>query len=151
MIEIFMKVALSLAEEAANNGEIPVGAVIVKDGNIIARGANMCERKKNSTLHAEIVAINEASSAIGSSRLNGCEMYVTLEPCAMCAGAIIHSGIGKVYIAVKDNVYGSMGSVCSLQYYFPEKPEIFYGLCEEESRDLLRKFFSLLRKRGKNE
>ena len=146
MDEIFMKEALSLAEKAYNQGEIPVGAVIVRNGEIIGRGYNKCEFFKDPLLHAEIVAIKEAASVIGDWRLSDCEMYVTLEPCAMCSGAIINSRIKTVYIAAKDSVYGSMGSVCSLQYYFPEKPRVLYGLYENESKKLLSDFFKKVRK-----
>ncbi|MBQ7009797.1 MAG: nucleoside deaminase [Ruminococcus sp.] len=146
MDEIFMKEALSLAEKAYAEGEIPVGAVVVRNGRIIGRGYNKCEAMKNPLLHAEIVAIEEAVAAVGDWRLSDCEMYVTLEPCAMCSGAIINSRIKTVYIAAKDPVYGSMGSVCSLQYYFPEKPKVCYGLYESESKELLKKFFKDIRK-----
>ena len=146
MDEIFMKEALSLAEKAYAEGEIPVGAVIVRNGQIVGRGYNKCESMKNPLLHAEIVAIDEAASVVGDWRLSDCEMYVTLEPCAMCSGAIINSRIKTVYIAAKDSVYGSMGSVCSLQYYFPEKPKVYYGLYETQSKDLLKKFFKDIRK-----
>lgn len=148
MDEKFMKTALDLAEKASSEGEIPVGAVIVKNGQIIGSGHNKCESEKNPLLHAEIIAINEAVSAVGDWRLTDCEMYVTLEPCAMCSGAIVNSRIGTVYIAAKDKVYGSMGSVCSLQYYFPEKPKVFYGLLETESKKLLSDFFKSIREKG---
>ncbi|MBE6892101.1 MAG: nucleoside deaminase [Ruminococcaceae bacterium] len=146
MDEIFMKEALFLAEKAFSLGEVPVGAVIVRNGTVIGRGFNQCEAMKNPLLHAEIVAIEEAVSVVGDWRLTDCEMYVTLEPCAMCSGAIINSRIKTVYIAAKDSIYGSMGSVCSLQYYFPEKPKTIYGLCEEESKKVLSDFFKILRK-----
>lgn len=148
MDEKFMKTALDLAEKASSEGEIPVGAVIVKNGQIIGSGHNKCESEKNPLLHAEIIAINEAVSAVGDWRLTDCEMYVTLEPCAMCSGAIVNSRVGTVYIAAKDKVYGSMGSVCSLQYYFPEKPKVFYGLLETESKKLLSDFFKSIREKG---
>lgn len=141
-----MKEALSLAEKAYAEGEIPVGAVIVRNGQIVGRGYNKCESMKNPLLHAEIVAIDEAASVVGDWRLSDCEMYVTLEPCAMCSGAIINSRIKTVYIAAKDSVYGSMGSVCSLQYYFPEKPKVYYGSYEMQSKELLKKFFKDIRK-----
>ncbi len=141
-----MKEALSLAKKAYNQGEIPVGAVIVRNGEIIGRGYNRCEELKDPLLHAEIVAIKEAVSVVGDWRLSNCEMYVTLEPCAMCSGAIINSRIKTVYIAAKDSVYGSMGSVCSLQYYFPEKPDVIYGAYESESKKLLSDFFKNIRK-----
>ena len=147
MDEMFMREALELAKKAASEGEIPVGAVIVKDGQVIGKGYNKCEAMKNPLLHAEMVAINEAVSTVGDWRLSDCDMYVTLEPCAMCSGAIINSRIRSVYISAKDKVYGSMGSVCSLQYYFPEKPKVFYGLLEDESKELLTDFFKSIRKK----
>lgn len=148
MDEKYMFEALELAKKAASEGEVPVGAVVVRNGAVIGRGYNRCEKEKNPLLHAEIVAINEAVSIIGDWRLSDCEMYVTLEPCAMCSGAIVNSRISSVYIAAKDKIYGSMGSVCSLQYYFPEKPEVFYGLLEAESQKLLSDFFRSVRKKG---
>lgn len=148
MDEKFMRKALELAKKAASEGEIPVGAVVVKDCVVIGSGHNKCESEKNPLLHAEIVAINEAVSAVCDWRLSDCEMYVTLEPCAMCAGAIVNSRIGTVYVAAKDKVYGSMGSVCSLQYYFPEKPKVVFGLLEEESKQLLSNFFRSVREKG---
>ncbi len=148
MDEKFMRTALELAEKAASEGEIPVGAVIVRNGEIVGFGYNKCESMKNPLLHAEIVAINEAVSVVGDWRLSDCEMYVTLEPCAMCAGAIVNSRIKTVYIAAKDKVYGSMGSVCSLQYYFPEKPKVAYGLLEAESQAVLSDFFKSIRNKG---
>ena len=143
-----MKEALSLAQIAYNKGEVPVGAIIVRNGIIIGRGYNKCESLKNPLLHAEIIAIEEAISIVGDWRLSDCEMYVTLEPCAMCSGAIINSRIKTVCIAAKDSVYGSMGSVCSLQYYFPEKPQVIYGIYEAESKKLLSDFFKNIRKGG---
>lgn len=148
MEEKFMREALCLAEKASHEGEIPVGAVIVKNGKIIGRGYNKCEAFKNPLSHAEIVAINEAVSAVGDWRLNNCQLYVTMEPCAMCAGAIVNSRISEVYIAAKDKTYGSMGSVCSLQYYFPEKPKVTFGLLKEESEKILAVFFKSLREKG---
>ena len=145
-----MNEAIIQAKEGFSRGEVPVGAVIVKDGVIIGKGSNRCEEANDPTLHAEIVAIKEAVSAVGDQRLDGCDMYVTLEPCAMCSGAIINSRISRVYIAAKDSVYGAMGSVCSLQYYFPEKPAVEYGLYEEESKTLLKEFFGSLRKKEVN-
>ncbi len=148
MDEKFMLEAFDLAKKAFSLGEIPVGAVIVKNGNVIGRGYNKCESEKDPLLHAEIVAIKEAVSVVGDWRLTGCEMYVTLEPCAMCSGAIINSRISTVYVSAKDKIYGSMGSVCSLQYYFPEKPRVVFGLFEEKSKQLLSDFFKSVREKG---
>jgi len=106
MEEKFMKEALKQAKKAASIGETPIGAVIVRDGEIIARGYNKRETKKNALLHAEIIAINKACKKLGGWRLPRCEMYVTLEPCPMCAGAIINSRIEKVYFGAYDKKFG---------------------------------------------
>jgi len=144
--EIFMKAALKEAEKAAAEGEVPIGCVIVKDGKIIARGRNAREKKKNALLHAEIIAIDKACRRLSGWRLPGCQMYVTLEPCPMCGGAIINSRIEKVFVAAKDPKAGAMGSVLALQDYpFNHKPEITFGLMEEESKTLLQSFFQKLR------
>lgn len=146
--EKYMEEALKLAGEAEKAGEVPVGAVIVKDGVIIGKGFNKKESLNNPMSHAELEAISMACRAVGSWRLTDCDMYVTLEPCAMCAGAIINSRIKKVYIGAPDKVYGSMGSVCSLQYYFPEKPEVESGIMEKECREVLQRFFKTARQKG---
>lgn len=144
--EFFMKAALREAEKAASEGEVPIGCVIVKDDTIIARGRNAREKKKNALLHAETVAIDKACKKLGGWRLWQCEMYVTLEPCPMCCGAIINSRIRKVTIAAKDPKAGAMGSVVDLTSFpFNHKPEISFGLMEEESRSLLKSFFLRLR------
>lgn len=144
--EYFMQAALKEAEKAASEGEVPIGCVIVKDDKIIARGRNARERKKNALLHAETVAIDKACKKLGGWRLWQCEMYVTLEPCPMCCGAIINSRIKKVSIAAKDPKAGAMGSVVDLtQCPFNHKPEVSFGLMEEESRLLLKSFFQDLR------
>ena len=114
MEEKFMKEALKEAKKAYNKLEVPVGAVIVKDGKIIARGYNQKETKTDTTKHAEIIAIQKASQKLKSWRLLDCEMYVTLEPCSMCAGAIINSRIKKVYYGTSDNKTGAVGSVLNL-------------------------------------
>ena len=144
----YMEEALSLAREAADADEVPVGALILHRGEVIAAARNTREGSKCATHHAEILAIEEACRVLGGWRLHGCTLYVTLEPCAMCSGAIVNSRISSVYIAAKDKIYGSMGSICSLQYYFPEKPEVFYGLLEAESQKLLSVFFRSVRKKG---
>lgn len=110
----FMKVAIQEATKGMKEGEIPVGAVIVKDGVIISKTHNLKETLNDVTAHAEILAIREAAKAIGDWRLNGCEMYVTLEPCSMCAGAIIQSRISKVYIGAFNNEMGACGSIINL-------------------------------------
>ena len=147
MQEKFMKEALKEAEKAYKKLEVPVGAVIVKDGKIIARGHNQKETKTDTTKHAEIIAIQKASKKLKAWRLLDCEMYVTLEPCAMCAGAIINSRIKKVYIGTKDNKTGAVGSVLNLfeDFTFNHKVESEIGLMQEECEKLLKQFFKELR------
>ena len=145
--EIFMKEALKEAKKAYKKLEIPVGAIIVKDGEIIARAHNIKEEKKDTTKHAEIIAIQKASKKLESWRLNGCEMYVSLEPCAMCAGAIIQARIKKVYISTMDEKTGACGSVLNLlkDYKFNHSVEVESGILKEESEIILKKFFKELR------
>ncbi|MBR5295227.1 MAG: nucleoside deaminase [Clostridia bacterium] len=144
--EKFMLAALKEAEKASLEGEVPIGCVIVKDGKIISRGRNKREGKKNALMHAEIVAIDKACKKLGGWRLWQCEMYVTLEPCPMCCGAIINSRIKKVNIAARDPKAGAMGSVINLlDYPFNHKPELNFGIMEAESATLLKKFFKNLR------
>ncbi len=145
--ETFMRAALKEAQKAGLEGEVPIGCVIVKDGKIIARGRNARERKKNALHHAEIVAIDKACKRLGGWRLWQCELYVTLEPCPMCAGAIIHSRIKKVHVAAKDPKGGALGGVVDLmEYPFNHKPEITFGLYEDAAKSLLKQFFASLRK-----
>ena len=112
--EKFMKEAIKEAKKAYGKLEVPIGAVIVKNGKIIARGHNQKEEKADTTMHAEIIAIKKASKKIGAWRLNGCEMYVTLEPCPMCAGAIINARLDKIYIGTMDEKNGACGSVTNV-------------------------------------
>lgn len=152
-IEI-MKTALSLADEAAKDDEVPVGAVIVKDGEIVSVGRNRREKGKNALCHAEIEAINSACEKLGGWRLWQCEMFVTLEPCPMCSGAIINSRIKKVTFGAYDKKAGCCGSVVNIfDLPFNHKPEIVGGFMEEECAERLSEFFKKLReKRGnKNE
>lgn len=144
----YMRSALREAQKAYKKLEIPVGAIIVKDGKIIARGYNSKEEKKDTTNHAEIIAIKKASKKLQNWRLNGCEMYVTLEPCAMCAGAIINSRIDKIYIGAMDQKTGACGSVLNLleDYKFNHKVEIKYGIMQQECEQILKTFFKELRK-----
>jgi tRNA(adenine34) deaminase len=142
----FMIEAISLAKEAGEMGEVPVGAVIVKNGKIIARGKNEREAKQNALSHAEIEAINNACKNTGSWRLEDCEMYVTLEPCPMCAGAIINSRIKTLIFGAYDSKMGSIDSVinlCDLPYN--HKVEVYGGIMEDECLDLLKNFFKTLR------
>lgn len=139
--------ALTLAFEAAQKGEVPVGAVIVKDGEIIAEGRNRREEKQNALSHAETEAISEACKKLKSWRLDGCEMYVTLEPCPMCTGAIINSRIKTVIFGAYDSKAGSMDSVINLcDFPYNHKPEIYGGICEDECVAVMQKFFKDLRK-----
>ena len=147
MQEEFMQVALKEAKKAYKKLEIPVGAVIVKNGEIIAKAHNIKEEKKDTTNHAEIIAIQKASKKLESWRLNDCELYVTLEPCPMCAGAIIQSRIKKVYIGTLDEKTGACGSVLNLfkDYKFNHNVEVEYGILKNECEEILKKFFKELR------
>lgn len=143
----FMEEALQLAKKAYDSGEVPVGAVIVKDGEIIARGKNEREKKQNALSHAEIEAINEACKKLKSWRLDDCEMYVTLEPCPMCAGAIINSRIKTLVFGAYDLKMGSIDSVVNLcDYPYNHKVEVYGGICEDKCLKLLKDFFGDLRK-----
>ena len=146
--EKYMKEALKEAKKAYSKLEIPVGAVIVKDGKIIARGHNIKEEKKDTTKHAEIIAIQKASKKLNNWRLNDCEMYVTLEPCSMCAGAIIQSRIKKVYIGAMDEKTGACGSVLNLlkDYKFNHIVEEETGILKDDCEKVLKDFFINLRK-----
>ena len=150
MDEKYMREAIALAIEAAKEDEVPVGCVIVNHGEIIGRGRNRREKTQNSLTHAEIEAIDEACRKIGSWRLWEAELYVTLEPCPMCAGAIINSRIPKVYFGAYDPKGGAVGSVVNLfEHPFNHKPEAFGGMLEKECAELLSSFFKGLRERGK--
>lgn len=143
----FMKEALKEAKKAYNKLEVPVGAVIVKDGKVIARAYNKKEEKCDTTNHAEILAIKKASKKLNSWRLLNCDMYVTLEPCSMCAGALIQSRIRKVYIGALDPKTGACGSVLNLlnDYEFNHKVEVENGVLKEECETILKQFFKELR------
>lgn len=142
----FMSRALLLAKKAYEAGEVPVGAVIVKDGEIIAEGYNMREQKQNALSHAEIECINKACDVLKSWRLETCELYVTLEPCPMCTGAIINSRIKTVVFGAYDLKAGSMDSVINLcDYPYNHKPEIYGGIMEDECKEILENFFQNLR------
>ena len=142
----FMQEALRLAKEAAKDGEVPVGCVMVRRGQIVGRGRNRRETAKTALGHAEIEAIADACKNLGGWRLWECSMYVTLEPCPMCAGAIINARIPKVYVGAKDSKYGACGSVCDLfSMEFNHHPVAEFGLMEAESQALLTEFFQNLR------
>lgn len=153
MEEKFMKEALKQAKLAYNKLEVPVGAVIVKNGQIIAKAYNMKETKNDTTKHAEILAIQKASKKLNSWRLTDCQMYVTLEPCTMCAGALIQSRISKVYIGTMDAKTGACGSVLNVleDYKFNHKVEVETGIMKEECEKILQDFFKELRKIKKEE
>ena len=143
----FMRQALIEARAAAEAGELPVGCVIAKDGAVIARGRNACEASGDATAHAELLAIREASRRLGDWRLNDCTLYSTLEPCPMCAGAIVQARVGRVVFAAPDRAQGCAGSL----YRIPEDPAFPHfcpcdgGVLRGESEALLKAFFSRLR------
>lgn len=151
MEEKFMKEALRQAKKAAAIGEVPIGAVIVRDGKIIARGYNKRETKKNALLHAEIIAINRACKKLGGWRLIGCDMYVTLEPCPMCSGAIINSRIENLYFGAYDEKSGCAESVINLfePSLFNHDVSVQGGIMEKECAVEIREFFKNLRKKKK--
>jgi tRNA(Arg) A34 adenosine deaminase TadA len=135
--------ALSLAREAAAAGEVPIGAVVVKDGIIIAEAHNSPRADHDPTAHAEILAIRRAAKALGDERLTGCELWVTLEPCAMCAGAIAHARIDRLYYAASDPKGGAVehGARVFDQPQCLHRPEVYAGIGEDEAAELLRGFF----------
>lgn len=147
MEEKFMKLALKEAKKAYDKGEVPVGAVIVKNGEVISRAHNLKEIKNDTTNHAELLAIKKASKKLNSWRLTDCEMYVTLEPCSMCAGALIQSRIKKVYIGAMDYKTGACGSVLNLlnDYKFNHKIEVQTEVMKEECENIIKSFFKELR------
>lgn len=146
----FMDKALKLAREAFNDGEVPIGAVIVQDGKVIANGRNRREIGKNALLHAEIEAIDNACRLLGGWRLPRCEMFVTLEPCPMCAGAIINARIEKVYFGAYDKKAGSVGSLVNLfDLPYNHKPSFEGGVEEKKCAEILSDFFAQLRLKKK--
>ena len=149
--EKFMKEALKEAKKALEKDEVPVGAVIVKDGKIISRAYNLKECKKDTTKHAEIEAIKKASKKLNAWRLENCQMYVTLEPCPMCAGALIQSRIKTIYIGTKDPKAGACGSKLNLlkDYKFNHEVEIKEGILQKDCEKILKEFFKDLRNRKK--
>ena len=136
-----MRQAIDLAKIAMTQDEVPVGAIIVRDDKVIARAYNTREKDKNALYHAEIKAIDEACKVLGGWRLVGCTMYVTLEPCPMCAGAIVNSRIEKVVYGAPDNKAGAFGTMINLTDYPLFKPEIVGGVLKEECAQLLSTFF----------
>ena len=147
MKEKFMLAALKEANKARLKDEVPVGCVIVKDNKIIARGHNLKEKNKNAILHAEIVTLQKVYKKLDAWRLEDCDMYVTLEPCSMCSGAIIQSRIRNLYFGAYDNKSGACGSVLNLfSYPFNHKVCVNGGMMEEECSKILKEFFKELRK-----
>lgn len=138
-----MTEALNLAQAAAAQGEVPVGAIVVKDGVIIGRGSNQPLEHHDPTAHAEILAIRAAAAYLGNERLTGCDLWVTLEPCAMCAGAIAHSRIARLYYGAEDPKGGAVAHGPRLfeQSTVHHRPEIYSGIAADESAELLRLFF----------
>lgn len=146
----FMREAINQAASAAEQGEIPVGAVVVKNNRIISFGKNRRETDKSAIAHAEIEAIEAACKELGGWRLEDCDLYVTLEPCPMCAGAIINSRIRRVYFGAFDKKAGACGSVINLfEGGFNHRPEVYSGIMENECSLLLKAFFNNLRKENK--
>lgn len=143
-----MKQALELAKEAKEKGEIPVGAILVKDGKLLAAASNECETSKDATAHAERLVISRACKALGSTRLIGCTLYTTMEPCPMCAGAILHARIDRVVFGTKDSREGAFGSLLNLNSYPLESaPTVEGGILSDECRALLSSFFEERRKK----
>ena len=142
----YMREALALARKAYDAGEVPVGCVIVREGEIVGRGRNRREEKQATASHAEMEAIAQANAALGTWRLDDCELYVTLEPCPMCAGAILQARIPRVVFGARDSKFGACGSVCDLfSMNFNHHPQMEGGVMEAEAAELLRLFFQELR------
>ena len=144
--EAYMAQALELARQAAGDGDVPVGCVIVKNGEVIGRGRNRREERGDATAHAELEAIRDACARTGSWRLHGCTMYVTLEPCPMCAGGIVNARIEAVYYGARDDKAGCCGSVLNLfEERFNHHPRLYRGPLEQECEAVLQEFFAQLR------
>ena len=149
MHEEYMRQALDLARQAAACGEVPVGCVIVKDGAVVGRGRNRREERQAAWSHAEMEAMAQANRALGTWRLDGCTLYVTLEPCPMCAGAILNARIPKVFYGARDSAFGACGGVTNLfMEQFPHRPALVGGILAEDCQAVLAEFFEKLR-RGK--
>ena len=143
----YMEQALALAREAAAHGEVPVGCVIVRHGEIIGRGRNRREEKQAVYSHAEMEAMAQANEALGSWRLEDCDLYVTLEPCPMCAGAIINARVRRVFYGARDRAMGACGGVLNLfMEDFPHHPQLVGGILAEDCQTVLSAFFKELRK-----
>ena len=147
--EVYMRQALLLAREAAAAGEVPVGCVIVRQGEIVGRGRNRREEKQAVSSHAEMEAMAQANAALGTWRLEDCTLYVTLEPCPMCAGAILNARIPRVFYGARDPAMGACGGVMNLfMEDFPSPPALVGGVLGEECREVLSSFFRSLREKG---
>ena len=145
--EDYMREALALAREAAAAGEVPVGCVIVRGGEIVGRGRNRREETQRTSSHAEMEAIRQANGRLGSWRLEGCTLYVTLEPCPMCAGAIVNARIPRVYYGARDEAMGACGGVVNLfMEQFPFRPALVGGILADDCRAVLADFFRALRR-----
>ena len=145
--EDYMNQALTLAREPAAHGEVPVGCVIVRDGKIIGRGRNRREEKQAVSSHAEMEAMAQANEALGSWRLEDCDLYVTLEPCPMCAGAILNARVRRVFYGARDRAMGACGGVLNLfMEDFPHHPQLVGGILVEDCQTVLSAFFKELRK-----
>ena len=142
-----MEEALTLARQAAESGEVPVGAIVVKDGQIIGRGANRPLESHDPTAHAEIIALRQAAAALGNDRLTGCELWEALEPCAMCAGAIAHARIARLYYGADDPKGGAVthGPRLFDQPTIHHRPEVYGGIAADEAAELLKAFFAARR------
>lgn len=143
VLPLFMRQAIELAANAAGAGEVPVGALVVRDGKVIAIGTNAMRSTSDPTAHAEIVAIRRAAGLLGNQRLDGCDLWVTLEPCAMCAGAISHARIARLYYAAPDPKGGGVehGARVFAQETCHHRPEIYAGIGEAQASAMLRAFF----------
>lgn len=141
--ELFMREALEEAKKAIEWGEVPIGAVVVRNGQVIARGHNMRETWKDPTAHAEIIALREASRVLGGWRLTGCHLYVTLEPCPMCAGAILLSRVDEVIFGASEPKFGAAGSIVNLieMEQFNHHPQLTSGILKDECGMILKEFF----------
>lgn len=148
----YMKLALKEARKAFEKEEVPIGAIIVKDGKILSRAHNLRETKKQACAHAEVLAIQKACQKLNSWRLEDCDMYVTLEPCPMCAGAILNARIKNVYIGAMEQRSGAAGSKINLfeDYVFNHKTNYESGILENECKQIMQNFFKMLRKRRKS-
>lgn len=146
----WMGLALSEAEEALREGEVPVGALVVREGEVIGRGHNRVERSRDPTAHAEVLAIRAATDVLGTWRLEGCTLYVTLEPCPMCAGAIVQARVERLVYGARDPKRGACGSLMNIVQdpRLNHMLQVEAGVLEEESKEILKEFFEKLRRRG---